>query len=104
MESVETQELLDNLKLFWNKFLGKEDIDGKVTPALEASEIQKVCNLIYQENKFENTNIDIFPEVIILDNFEYVFNKNNLNIEGYCVAYNSKKFKVLVSKKLDISC
>ena len=69
MESVETQELLDNLKLFWNKFLGKEDIDGKVTPALEASEIQKVCNLIYQENKFENTIIN--PDVLIdLELFE----------------------------------
>ena len=56
------------------------------------------------KNKFDNTKILISPEIIILDNSEYVFNKTKLNVDGYCAVYDSINFKVLATKKLDIEC
>ena len=46
------------------KILGKEDIDSNINPELDASEIKKVCDLIFQDNKFENT---IANEDVMLD-------------------------------------
>ncbi len=99
--------LANQIKIFDSKnlytFKEKEFIKNS-SPLISHQLIIPQNEIDRLKDKFENTDINISPDIIILDNFDYVFNKNSLKINEFCTIYNSEKYKVLVSKNLKPSC